>query len=83
MSDTVKTDAARMSRKLSKQSRSLAGKRVRGEATPDDIELERIVDAQLKTIHIDGVRYGNHRKWKAAEKVAARRASRRKLNHEI
>lgn len=82
MSDTFQTDDARLARKLSKQWRKLAGKRCRGEATPEDIELELVIDKQLQNIHVDGVRYGNHRKWKAKEKVDARRHARRLRNRE-
>jgi hypothetical protein len=80
MSKTSKTDDARIARKLAKLERMLASKRWRGDATEDDLVIEAAVNKQLDVLHVNGVRYGNHRKWKAREKVTDRRKERRLLN---
>ena len=68
MSRTAKTNKARTARKLIK---------VVNSSDPSEIASAR---QEIDALEIDGVRYGNQRKFRAAEKVYDRRAERRKAN---
>ena len=84
MSDSRNTNKARQARALVRAHLRLTNQRFHrvldGEApSPADIDF---LETELRLIvnHGGGKRYGNHRKWKAAEKVQKRRNARHTLN---
>ena len=70
MSRTTKTSKARIARKLKRK--------VIDEFNSGDRNKSRLLGIEMKGLKIDGVRYGNQRKFRAAEKVCDRRVERRK-----
>lgn len=72
MANTYTTNKARQARIAQRK----------GIAAINGIEPEKLnqVRSELATLAVDGRRYGNHRKMKAAEKVTGRRTERKALN---
>ncbi len=69
MSKTYRDNDARMARKL--------GRAARNAFNSGDADLSRHIYQEMVDLEVDGVRYGNHRKMMAKEKVIQRRADRR------
>lgn len=74
MSNTFKTNNARIARQLASKAVDSFNGKIEGDYNQIRIEA--------KVLETDGVRYGNHRKMKAKEKVTERKLERKQLNLE-
>jgi len=75
MSKTNKTNESRIARRLNRLCLAASNR--------GDHDLANELSVKLKEMGAGiGIRYGNHRKWKAAEKVQERRRERHNANKE-
>lgn len=72
MGKTFSSDRAHQKRHFVRQNKD----RYADETKSSELNIFDVIERSFK---VDAVRYGNHRKWKANEKVEQRRSDRRKF----
>ena len=79
MANTHTTNKQRKSRILAHKERALQF--TREQTTGQNAERDKVL-RELNALHVNGTRYGNHRKMYAEQKVQGRRHERKVLNRE-